>query len=173
VVAVDERGFQIEEVVCSPLDNACVAVNVPVAWPQSACTLSGCFTTEEMTAAFEQLARAAMPGPPLDEPAGGLPDDRELQLLLGLQDLLNARFETHLRRIALKFASDVVSATETLQRAQIARIGYEGMDLALEVAETQLNTARRVDLSIRFDPRCASEAQVEDRVMALALETSD
>ena len=49
-----------------------------------------------MTAAFEQLARAAMPGPPLDEPAGGLPDDRELQLLLGLQDLLNARFETSL-----------------------------------------------------------------------------
>lgn len=190
IVSVGDEGFEIEEVLCSVVDNNCIALKVPVAWPAERAHA----TASEMAEAFAALANAARPRSAVLDDYDNAPK-RELfaaqgERLRGLRDMLNSRFEPHLRLLALTHARDALAPTEELEKAQMSQVCFEGFTLQLvatdlahwseqSLAEGSLwseagskGLRRRSEVSILFDLPCTSEEEVEDKIVELTMETA-
>ena len=86
LVAVDEEGLHIEEVICSTTDQRCIAVDLPIPWPQGM-QLS---QLAEMRAAFNDLVRKAYSSVGVEEiPPEYMAQQQELNSLMSL---MNAEF---------------------------------------------------------------------------------
>ena len=86
LVAVDEEGIHIEEVLCSSTDQRCIAVDLPIPWPQGM-QLS---QLAEMRAAFNDLVRKAYSSVGIED----IPPEYQMQQqeLDSLMSLMNAEF---------------------------------------------------------------------------------
>jgi len=185
VVSYDENGFEIEEVLCSTIDNNCIAITVPVAWPNDRVHASA----HEMAEAFATLAKAAKPTSAADAydnaPKRELFEEQDRRLR-GLRDMLNSRFEPHLRLMALTHAREVISSTEELEKAEMTQICFEGFTLQLVSSDLSawsaqaekerqgtvepLGLRKTSEISMIFDPPCTSEEEVEDRIVELTMQ---
>uniref|UniRef100_A0A7S4BDJ0 Uncharacterized protein n=1 Tax=Chrysotila carterae TaxID=13221 RepID=A0A7S4BDJ0_CHRCT len=88
VIGADEDGMEIEEVLCSVVDDRCIALSVPIRWPNK------CRTAEEMRAAFAELSNKAA-----TLSVDQLPKryEEQQQMLQGLMNVLNRDFKKLLR----------------------------------------------------------------------------
>ena len=90
---VDEMGLHIEEVLCSSIDDRCVAIDLPVPWP-SGMPLS---KLPEMRAAYNDIvekAYAALGGTDVMPPEY----ERQQQELNSLMRLMNSEYQRCARR---------------------------------------------------------------------------
>ena len=127
VTTIDETGLLLHEVLCSATDQRCIAVDVPILWPQSMVTGD----LAEMRRAFTELSRRAYAV--ALEDAAALPPEYQAQQseLDGLMSLMNAEFGKLLRFYALKHAREALTPTEQVEHAAMTQLTYEGLSLEL------------------------------------------
>jgi hypothetical protein len=183
-LSANERGMEIEEVLCSTIDNNCIAITVPVAWPSERAAA----TASEMAEAFAALAFSAKPRSATDAydnaPRRSV-FEAQGERLSGLRNMINTRFEPHLRMLVLTHARDAISPTEELEKAQMTQMCFEGFTVQLVALDlwsheshdgwghgSEVGLRKTSELSLLFDPPCGCEAEVEDRIVELTMATA-
>ena len=176
IVDVNDAGFEIAEVLCSAQDDRCIAIKVPVDWPRHVSSPA------EMAAAFDELAEACTPGARKDaliETAERFrPQDEELARL---RNLLSAPFEADLRALVPDAAREMLRPTESLERAQMTQLCYDGFTMqvvssdlleaaAAADADAQGIRRRLSEVSVLFESPCASADEVEDQIVAMCMQ---
>ena len=175
IVAVDATGITVEEILCSSVDQRCLAVPLHVRWPAT----SPCpRTAAEMRQAFAELSLRAF----ADESAcGSLPPVYEAQQrqLDSAMALMNAQFGRLLKYYALRLAREAFAPSEQLERATLTQLNFEGLSLACETlllgdeAFGDKLERRRWSTSVLFDSPCATAEEVEDRLVAMFAEAEE
>lgn len=167
LVAVDERGLHLEEVLCSQRDQRCIALHLPIGWP-SGTPIS---QLPQMRAAYAEIVRVAYQavtrGSALP-PAYGA----QQQELDGLMSLMNAQFGKLLKYYALRHASQALSPLEQVERAHLTQLTFEGLLLELTTVDFAEGEGERINrrvwsTSIMFHRPCASTADVEEALIAM------
>lgn len=182
-LSANERGMEIEEVLCSTIDNSCIAITVPVAWPSERAAA----TASEMAEAFAALARSAKPRSATDAydnaPRRSVFEAQGVRLS-GLRNMLNARFEPHLRMLVLTHARDVISPNDELEQALMTQMCYEGFTVQLVAIDlwshdthgrghdAEVGLRKTYEVSLLFYPPCRCESEVEDRIIELTMATA-
>jgi hypothetical protein len=180
-LSADERGMEIEEVLCSTIDNSCIAITVPVAWPSERAAA----TASEMAEAFAALAKSTKPRSATEAydnaPRRSVFEEQGVKLS-ALRSMINTRFEPHLRMLMLTHAREVISPTEELEHAQMTQMCFEGFTVQLVAIdlwsheargyEDQVGLRTTSEVSLLFDPPCRCEAEVEDRIVELTTTTA-
>ena len=177
IVDVNEEGFEIDEVLCSSMDDRCIALKVPVDWPRRVTSPS------DMSEAFAELARKCTSSSRRDaliETAERfrVQDDE----LSEMRNLLNRNFEANLRGLVIAFAREAFRPTECLERAQMTQLCYDGFTVQMKTADLlesavmedpDAGIRRRLsEVSLLFDPPCNSNTEVEDRILKMCLEAT-
>lgn len=161
ITHVDDGGLLLHELLCSAADERCIAVDVPIPWPEN--MLVG--QLPEMRKAFSEISRLAYAAT-LDT----LPPEyqRQQEELNPLMSLMNAEFGKLLRFYALKHARDALSPTEQVENAKMAQLTFEGLSLELTTLDISAYALDATSLkrktwstSILFANRCQSADEVE------------
>jgi hypothetical protein len=168
LVAVDEEGIHIEEVLCSSTDQRCIAVDLPIPWPQGM-QLS---QLAEMRAAFNDLVRKAYSSVGIED----IPPEYQMQQqeLDSLMSLMNAEFGRLLKFYALSQASEALSPTEEVEKARLTQLTFEGLTLELTTIELGPEPAfggrleRKVwSTSVLFEEPCNCPDEVEEELIQM------
>ena len=169
VIAVDDRGMLLQEMLCSAADQRCISVDVPIAWPVPMAV--GPPQLPEMRQAFAEISRRAYAAS-----VDAMPPEyqRQAAACAPLMGLMNEKFGKLLRFYALKHARSALSPTEQVERATMSQLTFEGLSLeltTLDVAalDSSACTLRRKtwSASILFDNRCQSPYEVESMLIRL------
>ena len=124
ITAVDDRGMLLQEMLCSAIDQRCIAVDVPIPWPPN----MPVGQLPDMRKAFAEISRHAYAAA-LDE----LPPEYQQQQseLNPLMSFMNGEFQKLLRFYALKHAREALSPTEQVDAAKMTQLTFEGLSLEL------------------------------------------
>ena len=189
---VDEDGLHLEEVLCSSLDDRCVAIDLPVPWP-SGMPLS---RLPEMRQAYNDIVQKAYAS--LGSTDVMPPEyERQQQELMSLMKLMNSEYQRLLKFYTLYHARDALSPTEEVESATMVQLTYQGLSLEITSVElpgqprgqpfpknpnNQLQGASPRDgrlvrnvwsTSILFARTCSSPEEVEQELIEMFEERSE
>ena len=167
LIAVDDRGLLLQEMLCSAVDQRCISLDVPVAWPPD----MPVGTLDEMRWAFAEISRRAYAATVDTLSPEYQKQQAECAPLMGL---MNQNFGKLLRFYALKHAREALSPTEQVEHAKMSQLTFEGLSLeltTLDIAalDAAAATVRRKtwSTSILFTNRCQSAYEVESMLIRM------
>ena len=173
IVGANEDGVVLQEVLCSAADQRCIAVDVPVQWPEGVCPRKA----DELQRAFETLAMRLYSSE--DDSMPFIYESQQRQLN-GVMALLNAQHGSLLKYYAVRHAREAFAPTEEVLSARMTQLTFEGLSLEVETRDVLgemlsddagAGSAGRhrstTDVSILFDSPTASAEQTEDALIRM------